>query len=405
MIGRGIVAMLALAGVARAADTEDYVTIERGLYLTRAGDCAACHTVDPGKPMAGGYALPTPFGTIYSANLTPDPDTGIGGWSAEDFWNALHEGRSAEKGWLYPAFPYTHFTNVTREDSDAILAYLRTLEPVRLRVPQPEFPPPLDWRVSVRGWNLMFFDEGPTFAPDPDRSESWNRGQYLVEGLGHCAMCHSPKNLFGAEEQGDARFTGGMAEGWYAPPLTQASRSGLADWSHDDLVGFLKRGRNDKAIAFGPMRDVIDDSTRYLSEEDLDAIADYILSFPAAGESGHTSLDPGDQTMQHGALIYATQCSACHAPEGTGVPNMFPSLAGSSLAQSDDPTTVLRLILDGAQGANTEAYPTASAMPAFGWKLRDADVAAVATYVRNAFGNAASAVPADEVRKLRKAAP
>lgn len=406
MSGRAVwpaaLAALLLPG-AGLADYDDFVTRERGLYLVRAGDCAACHTVEPDKPMAGGYPLPTPFGTIYSANITPDETTGIGGWTPDDFWEAMHEGRSPERGHLYPAFPYTHFTHVTREDSDAIFAYLRTLEPVRERVPEPELPWPLSWRFALRGWNLLFFDEAEGFAPDPTRSESWNRGRYLVEGLGHCAMCHSPKNALGAVREGEASFTGGLAEGWLAPPLTQAPRSGLAEWSKEDLVSFLKHGRNARTIAFGAMRDVIHHSTRYLTDEDLGAIADYLLALPSSDEGERTPVDTGEGDMQRGRLIYDTQCSACHAPEGEGIPHMFPRLAGGSLVQSSDPTTVVRIILEGAQGATTDVYPTASAMPAFDWKLNDADVAAVATYVRNAFGNAAPRVTASDVASVREA--
>jgi mono/diheme cytochrome c family protein len=214
-------------------------------------------------------------------------------------------------------------------------------------------------------------------------------------------MCHSPKNLLGAEKGGDAAFTGGLAEGWWAPSLTQAARDGIGDWSSEDLVTFLKTGRNDRTVAFGPMADVIQHSTRHLSDADLQAIAAYILSFPAQEEDEPEPVADDDPAMQRGRLIYETQCSACHAPEGEGVLRQFPKLAGSSLVQAANTTTLVRLILEGEQAATTPGTPTANGMPAFDWKLTDRDVAAVATYVRNSFGNRAAAVSAEFVEGLR----
>ncbi len=239
------------------AGNNDWTTIQRGLYLTRAGDCAACHTIDKSKPLAGDYSLETPFGTIYTANLTPDPETGLGNWTADDFYKAMTRGEERDGTRLYPAFPYTHFTIITREDSDDIFAYLQTLKPINQRIPSPNFTWPLNWRFVMRGWNLINF-KPHAFTPDSSKSDEWNRGKYLVEGLEHCGLCHSPKDILGAEKDA-GRFSGGEVEGWWAPSLSGDKRDGIGDWSKDDLVGFLKNGRNDKSAAFGPMADVIED--------------------------------------------------------------------------------------------------------------------------------------------------
>lgn len=396
-----VTSLTLLAPAANGADKNDWTMRQKGYYLTRAGDCAACHTVEEDKPMAGNYALPTPFGTIYSANLTPDDETGLGKWTEEDFFRAMNQGISRDGSRLYPAFPYTHFTYVTREDSDAIFAYLDTLEPIRQEVREPEFPWPLTWRASMIGWNMLNFEDR-VFEPDPERSEEWNRGKYLVEGLAHCGMCHSPKNIIGAEKEGDKRFTGGFAEGWWAPSLTGSTRDGIGDWEKEELVEFLRHGRNDRTAAFGPMTDVIEKSTSQLTESDVSAIAEYIKSLPPHESPPVEPLKEDQEPMALGQMIYETQCSACHAPGGDGVPGQFAPLRGSSLVHSADPTTLVRAVLEGVKAVPTERYPTPQAMPAFNWKLSDEEVAAVLTYVRNSFGNAASDVSADFVADIRE---
>ncbi|GGB14178.1 c-type cytochrome [Allosediminivita pacifica] len=404
---RQVIGAIILSGCAGAAwaqsDANTWSTLQRGLYLTRVGDCAACHSVEGEEPYAGGLGLPTPFGTIYAANITPDNATGLGEWSQDEFYDAMTEGVRPDGKRLYPAFPYTHFTHVTREDSDAIFTYLNTLDPVRNDVESPEIPFPLNVRTAMRGWNMLFFDEGK-LEPVEDKSEAWNRGRYLAEGLAHCGACHTPRNMLGAEKGGNAAYTGGVIEGWFAPSLRGGpGGEGLADWSEEDLAEFLRHGRNGRSAAFGPMAEVVEKSTRYLSDEDLEAIVAYFKDLPF-GEVDGEAAEPvaeDDPAMTAGAEIYATQCSACHGPEGEGVAGQFAPIAGSSLAQSSDPTTVVRMILEGARAVPTEKYPTAQAMPAYHWKLSDEEVAQVATYVRNAFGNAAPAVSAGTVADLR----
>ena len=372
---------------------------QRGRYLVDAGDCAACHTAERGQPFAGGRPVETPFGTIYSPNITPDPETGIGAWTSDQFYRALHEGVAADGTHLYPAFPYPWFTNVTREDSDAIRAYLRTLPAVKSRRPPNTLPWPLSESVSMLGWNELFFKPG-TFQPDKTKSAEWNRGAYLVQGLGHCGACHSPKNILGATQNGQ-RYRGGVLSHWYAPDLTEDAAEGLKDWSMDDITQFLKTGHNERTSAYGPMAEVISVSTSKLTDSDLHAIATYIKSLPGTSDKP-TAQTPGKNVMDAGAAIYADQCSACHMKEGEGVKGVFPALKGDSVVQSTPPTTVVRLILNGGHGAWTTSNPNAKSMPSFGWKLSDNQIASVATFVRNSWGNSAPVVTSGEVHDLRK---
>ncbi|WP_420566363.1 c-type cytochrome [Thalassobaculum sp.] len=407
LTGTVLVALIGLLAPAPAAsqDANTWSTVKRGLYLTRVGDCEACHTVAGQPAYAGNRALPTPFGTIYSANLTPDPDTGIGDWDSDTFFRALDEGVGKDGKRLYPAFPYTHFTYVTREDSDAIFAYLQSLDPVRNEIREPDLPPLIGMRTSMRAWNLLNFEE-KDFAPDPEKSPQWNRGRYLVEGLGHCSACHSPRNLTGAEKRGGARYTGGMAEGWFAPSLRSTGPDGIGDWSAEDLKTFLKHGRNDRTAAFGPMAEVIDKSTRWMTDADISAVVAYLRDLPVEAEDDAERAEgerPDDTVMALGGEIYASQCAACHGPDGEGVTGMFATLAGSSLVHARNPTTLIRLVLDGAKAVPTERYPTPFAMPPFHWKLSDAEVAATLSYVRNAFGNSAGPVTEEAVADLRGA--
>lgn len=387
-----------------AADKNSWSTIERGHYLTQMGDCAACHTNDAGKPLAGNFPLPTPFGTIFSANLTPDDQTGLGRWSADDFYRAMNEGKRPGGARLYPAFPYTHFTLITREDSDAIFAYLKTLDPVRQDVKPPQFPFPLNERLAMIGWNMINFKDR-SFVPDTEKSPAWNRGRYIAEGLGHCAMCHSTKNWMGAEETGADAYAGGMAEGWFAPPLRASLNGGLGDWSKEDIASFLRDGHNGRAIAFGPMAEVVEKSTSHLTDDDLTALATYLKDLPQDKNKNpplrHAAVALDDPSMKSGKFIYNAQCAACHKQDGDGIPGMFSKLGGSGVATSDNATSLVKLILEGGQAVSTDEHPTAQAMPAFDWKLSDGQVAAVATYVRNAFGNAASPVSADTVKQQR----
>jgi mono/diheme cytochrome c family protein len=376
-----------------------YTNVEEGRYLVAAGDCAACHTADGGKPFAGGRPVPTPFGTIYSTNITPDKDTGIGQWSREDFYKAMHEGIGPGGKHYYPAFPYPWFTKVSAEDVRAIKAYLDTLHPVH----QHNRPPELAWPLSVRevmvGWNKLFFHEG-TYTADASKSAEWNRGAYLIQGLGHCGGCHTPINALGAPEKKKS-LEGGYGEHWYAMNLTGDVRDGLGNWSPQEIVEYLKTGSNAKAAAAGPMGDVVRNSTQHLSDQDLRAIAAYLKDIPGEKEAAASGkIDP--PVMAHGRELYVDNCTGCHMEGGEGLAEVFPPLKGSEAVQSRDATTVVHAVLDGARIVATKDKPTALAMPAFGWKLSDAEIADLVTYIRNDWGNRASRVTAGEVAKVRK---
>lgn len=396
-------ALAGVAGVALAAsmprDTS-HAQVMRGRYLVEAGDCAACHTAQGGKPFAGDRPIPTPFGVIYASNITPDAETGIGKWSDEDFWHAMHDGRRPGGEHLYPAFPYPWYTRLSHDDVLAIKAYLDTLPAVRQTVRAPDLPWPMSWRGSLAMWNTMFFKEGE-FVPDRSRSPEWNRGAYLVEGLGHCGACHSPKNLLGGIKRGE-RFEGGKGEGWFATSLRPTHGEGLGDWSVDDIVSYLKTGANDRARAMGPMAEVVEHSTRFLSDADLRAIATYLKDLPG-DNGGHAQSASNDHdVLARGRLVYVDQCAGCHMENGEGVPGVFPPVKGNSGVHAGDPTSLARLVLEGAHSARTPQRPEGFGMPGFAGKLSDRDVADVLTYVRASFGNRAGAVAPSKIASVRK---
>lgn len=384
---------------ARAQDKQAFETIERGRYLTVLGDCVACHTTPGGKPFAGGPALETPFGALVGPNITPDRATGIGAWSETDFWRTLHEGIGRGGKRLYPAMPYPAYTKITRQDASAMWAYLRTLDPVRNDVQSNQLLFPFNVRPpATAGWDLINFTPG-VFKPDPAKSEAWNRGAYLVEGLGHCGTCHTPKNITGGDRSGEA-LRGGLLQDWYAPDITSDLRTGIGAWSVDDIVRYLKTGANSYDIASGPMAEAVENSTSRFVDSDLLAIATY-LKDSAARTTQVASLAPDDQRMVAGEAIYEDRCAACHLSSGSGAAALFPRLAAAPLVQSTDPTSLIRVVLIGSRAGATAAAPTAPAMPSFAWNLNDTEVADVLTYVRNTWGNAAQPVEPGAVAKLR----
>ena len=392
-------ALYIVAAVARAQG-DTFTTIERGRYLVAAGDCAACHTAYNGKPFAGGRPIPTPFGTIYSTNITPDKDTGIGDWTEEDFHRAMHEGRGPDGKRYYPAFPYPWYTRLSADDLRAIKAYLDVLPPVRQENRKPDLPWPLSVRQGMAVWNALYFREG-TYRSDPNKSAAWNRGAYLVEGLGHCGACHTPKNVLGAPKKSE-HLAGGYGEHWYAMSLTGDVRDGLGAWSPQEIVEYLKTGSTAKAAAAGPMAEVVQNSTQHLSDADLQAIATYLKDAPSTGSESASAPNVDKAAMTRGAALYVDQCTGCHMEDGAGLAQVFPPLKNSAAVQAKDPATVLEAILGGAHVVATSEKPTGLAMPAFGWKLSDEEIADLTTYIRNAWGNRASAVSASQVAKARK---
>jgi len=401
----GLAALLGPAPARAAPDNFDLV--ERGRYLVTLGDCVACHVSPNGDrtgslAFVGGRPIETPFGSITTPNITPDPETGIGRWTADDFYRAMHEGIRPDGARLYPAFPYNYFTRMPRGDTDAIHAYLLTLEPVVNRVDRDTLPFPLDIRALMRGWNMLFFTPGE-FRPDAARSEEWNRGAYIVEGPGHCGACHTPKNLAGGDRESQ-RFAGGPLQGWYAASITGEPRLGLGSWSVEEIAEYLKTGRNARSAASGPMAEVVEYSTARMTDADLRAIAVYLKEppVPPPAVAARTALAAGDARMRAGEAIYVDGCAACHTREGTGVPRLFPRLAGSQVVQQEGSESVLRVVIDGVRAASSPHAPTSPAMPAFGWRLSDDQAAAVTTYIRNAWGNAAPPVTTAEARAMRE---
>ena len=380
-----------------ADDVPNVEQLRRGQYLVRAGDCAACHTPDNGPPFAGGYGLNTPFGVIYSTNLTSDPETGIGRMSPETFYAALHNGVGPKGAQMYPAMPYNYYTRVARADTDAMLAYLKTTPPVVARRPANKLMFPFNIRFLVKGWNLLFFRPG-TFTPDPGKSAEWNRGAYLVTGLGHCGSCHTPKNFLAGDKTRQP-LHGGKLDNWISPDLTANPRTGLGSWSHQDIGEYLKTGRNTRANAGGPMAEVVSYSTSLLADADLRAIAVYLKDQPASPTRAVAA--PDAAAMRRGEAIYSDACASCHLLKGVGQSRTFAPLAGNAVLQQSDPTGLAHLILAGSRTAPTATRPSALSMPSFAWKLTDQQIADVSTYVRNSWGNQAPSVSARTVADMR----
>lgn len=372
--------LLAGHGPARAAADGG---LSRGEYLARAGDCISCHTAPGGTPYAGGLRMQTPFGDMLTPNITPDPATGIGGWTADDFYRALHDGVGRRVGDLYPVMPYTFYTRVTREDSDAIFGFLMSLKPVNHPVVVNQLRFPFDVRQTMAFWRELYFREG-TFKPDPGRDADWNRGAYLVEGLGHCSACHSPLNRLGAVEK-DKAFTGATIDGWFALNLTSELKTGLGSWTVDQVVAYLKTGAlKGKSTTLGDMAEVVHNSLGYLTDEDLRAMAVYLKSIPAnTSVAAPRSKEP---VTGQAARLYLDNCSGCHQAKGRGIPGTFPPLAGNGVVLAPDPADIVRVVLWGVPMQN-DYVP----MPGFADQLSDQQVADLANYVRTSWGNPAPA--------------
>lgn len=314
---------------AQTPTESDAEQVRRGEYLARAGNCMGCHTARGGEPYAGGRKLNTPFGEFITSNITPDNETGIGRWNSEDFWQALHHGKSKDGRYLYPAFPYTEYTKVTRPDADAIFAYLRSLPPVVQTNPPHKINSPYDNQTLLFLWRKWYFKEG-TYQPDKSKSDEWNRGNYLVQGLGHCNACHMPRNVWGASQ--DDKLSGSKIVGtyWYAPSLISPLEAGVGEWSIEDIVELLSTGINGHAVTSGPMATIVRQSLQYLSVEDMRSIAVYLQSL---GEKQDRTQAPRkarkmpEQVRQYLALgeaVYEKHCQDCHGKSGEGYKGFIP---------------------------------------------------------------------------------
>jgi mono/diheme cytochrome c family protein len=378
--------------------TTNAAQLKRGQYLVAAGDCMSCHLREGGEPLAGGLGLKTPFGVIYAPNITSDKQTGIGNWTPDQFYRAMHDGIDDDGANLYPAFPYPWFRLISRADDDAILAYLKTTPAVNYTPPKNNLTFPLNFRTAVKGWNLLYL-RSDDFQTNPNQSADWNRGAYLVNGLGHCGGCHTPKNALGADKS-KLELHGGTLENWVAPDLTGNERTGLGGWSVADIAEYLATGRNQHAGAGGPMADVITYSTSLMNDEDRHAMAVYLKSQVASAAVSHSAPDTG--AMRRGAEIYSDACASCHLENGAGQPKYFPPLGSNAMLQQSDPIGLEHLILAGTRIGISADRPSPMTMPSFAWKLSNQEIADVSTYLRNSWGNQASSVTASEVRDARK---
>lgn len=373
--------------------------VERGAYLARAGNCVGCHTVTGGSDFAGGRGMDTPFGVVVAPNITPDLETGIGRWSADEFWRAMHHGRSKDGRLLYPAFPYPSFTHVTREDSDAIYAYLQSVPAVEQANAPHALRFPYSTQAALAVWRALHFAPA-AFQPEPGQSDAWNRGKYLVQGLGHCAACHSSRGALGGISL-KSEFEGGLMpdQAWYAPSLASTAEAGVQPWSREDVVKLLRDGVTAHASVSGPMAEVVFTSTQYLTDEDLDAMARYLASIPVR-EAKPREIEPaGSDVLARGGKVYEQHCASCHGEQGQGAPGIYPALAGNRAVTLVSPTNVVQVIRHGGFMPTTAGNPRPFGMPPYGQVLGHDEIAAVATFIRQSWGNAAAPVsPLDVIR-------
>ena len=379
----------------------------RGAYLARAGNCMSCHTARGGQDYAGGRPIATPFGDIYTSNLTPDDATGLGKWSRDDFWRAIHNGKSRDGSFLYPAFPYPNYTRVSRADADAMFAYLRTLAPVRQQNRQHDLGFPYNQRMLLPLWRALYFTPGE-YQAEASRTAQWNRGAYLVQGLGHCSACHTSRNALGGSvaEHG---LGGGMIpmQNWYASALTSDPATGLGEWEARDISDLLKSGTSQRGTVFGPMAEVVSASLQHLSGADIESMAVYLKSVPesepGAGTQPVQVRGDVEAVLRQGAALYEKQCAACHGANGKGAPPAYPPLAGNRSLAVPATTNAIRMVLNGGYPPSTEGNPRPYGMPPFGPVLSNSDVAAVVSYIRSSWGNQSAPVSAVDVGRLRGA--
>jgi mono/diheme cytochrome c family protein len=378
--------------------------VARGAYLARAGDCQACHTTRGGQPYAGGRALQTPFGNIIAPNITSDRETGIGAWSADEFWRALHNGKSRDGRLLYPAFPYTNYTNVSRDDADALYAYFQSVPAVKQASQPHEVRFPYNLQASLWVWRSLYFRPG-AYREDTGQSAQWNRGAYLVQGLGHCNACHSTRNALGASSE---RMSGGLITmlGWYAPSLTSDGEAGLGDWDTAHLAQLLKTGVSPRATVFGPMAEVVRESLQYLSDGDVQAMAVYLKTLPHTGgkaEPYERSKTPEAQAfIDLGSNVYVKHCVQCHGFAGKGLPPAYPPLDGNRALLMEEAANPIRIVLNGGFAPATAGNPRPYGMPPFAHTLSDTEVAAVVSYIRATWSNNAPPVNGSDVDRYRR---
>jgi mono/diheme cytochrome c family protein len=366
--------------------------VERGAYLAKVGNCSGCHTPRGGPAYAGGVAIATPFGTVFTSNLTSDHQHGIGSWSSTDFWRAMHNGRSKDGHLLYPAFPYPSFSRISRGDSDAIYAYLLTLPPIAQANKAHALRFPYDRQVALAVWRALYFRPSP-FEPQAGQTDEWNRGAYLVRGLGHCVACHSTRNALGATS-GKLELAGGLipVQHWYAPSLASPHEASVADWSVEEITELLATGQSSRGSVLGPMADVVYQSTQHFDDADLRAVAVFLKSLPQTSSPRLPIQRPEPSVMVRGEGIYKDRCATCHGETGKGFPPSYPALAGSRTVTMNPTTNIVRVAIQGGFPPTTAGNPRPFGMPPFGQALDSAEIAAVLTFIRNSWGNEAGPV-------------
>ena len=404
----GLCSLLALAAVAVwLLNTPDETllespasvtsTAERGAYLAQVGNCAGCHTVRGGQPYAGGLGIDTPFGAVYATNLTPDVATGIGNWTRADFWRAMHHGQSKNGRLLYPAFPYTSYTLITRDDSDALFAYLKSLPAVNQTNQAHAVRFPYNSQAALAVWRALYFKPAAHSA-DAQATAEWRRGAYLVNSLGHCSACHAARNALGATD--GLNLAGGLIplQNWYAPSLVSRQEASVADWPIADIVRFFKTGVSQQASANGPMAEVVLSSTQHWNDADLTAMSVYLKALPVTPRA----LQPTEpSTTERGSKLYEQHCAQCHGANGQGVASAYPALSGNRAVLMPQKANLVQIVLNGGYAPATAGNPRPFGMPPFVLELNDADVAAVLTHIRSSWGNHANAVSELEVNRIR----
>jgi len=406
---------LTLATVARGAPPAPADLLQSGAYVAQAGDCIACHTAPKGRPFAGGLAFHTPLGTLYSSNITPDPATGIGAYSEADFARAMREGVAKDGRNLYPAMPYPSFAKIDDNDMHALYVYfMQSVKPVVQANRKSAIPWPLNARWPLKFWNMAFLKPG-VYTPKPDHDAMWNRGAYLVQGLGHCGACHTPRGVGFQEkatDDGDGLFlSGALLDGWVASNLSGNQNSGLGRWSEPELAAFLKTGVNAHATAFGSMTSVVNNSTQMLSDDDASAIAHYLKSLPPANQGAEPPYQYADQGAaallakpagHTDAQLYNEFCVHCHAVDGQGhVPFMAP-LAGNPNVLDPNPTSLINVVLNGSDDLAIRGVPAPYPMPKFAHQLNDRQIADIVTFIRASWNNNLPAVMPEDVAQLRQ---
>jgi mono/diheme cytochrome c family protein len=375
--------------------------IERGAYLARAGNCVGCHTPTGGAAFAGGRGVDTPFGAVVAPNITPDVNTGIGSWSASDFWRAMHHGRSKDGRLLYPAFPYPSFTYVTREDSDALYAFLKSVPAVNKPNQPHALGFPYNTQAALAVWRALYF-RAREFEPAAEEGPDWNRGKYLVQGLGHCAACHSGRNFLGATSL-NAEFAGGLMPDatWYAPSLASPSEAGVQRWPREEVVKLLKDGVSRRASVSGPMAEVVFSSTQYLTDKDLDAMTRYLAAIPVREETRAKVERANDEVIHQGDKLYEKNCAACHGDKGQGVPGIYPALAGNRAVTLASHNNLVQVVRQGGFMPTTAGNPRPFGMPPYGQLLNNQEIAGIATFIRQSWGNSAPPVSSLDVLHVK----